>query len=421
VDANALIESLTAVTKYWTKQRKQEERDAKASQRRTDAMIRSQRVTVREASFQVMAEAYLKASGRGTLPAGARQVMYAARGSIQEATGRQLDQDYFTQVLLPDYMESHPEQTKDWDVVFDARGHFTEPHTNREVPLGTLQVRDYLAGNVESCYLPGSTQKLITLYPTHGAHNRFGAVLFIEKEGFLPLLQKVQLANRYDIAIMSTKGMSNTSARELVDFICRRVSGVPLLIVRDFDKSGFSIAATLQNDTRRYRFHNSLRVHDLGLRLADVEQWELASETVSYGKSDPRDNLSANGATPEEIEFLCRERSWEGYTGQRVELNAFPSDQFVEWLETKLAEYRVTKVIPDKNTLTDAYRRALKATKLQKILAEASAALDEEIQQCVIPEDLQTRVSNKLSEVPNWSWDEAIADMALEVESGPPR
>ena len=32
----------------------------------------------------------------------------------------------------------------DWDVVYDARGHLIEPHTGASVPVGTLQVRDYL-------------------------------------------------------------------------------------------------------------------------------------------------------------------------------------------------------------------------------------------------------------------------------------
>jgi hypothetical protein len=46
----------------------------------------------------VMPGAYQKASGGGTLPAQARQIMCAARGAILEITGRQtLDDNYFTQ------------------------------------------------------------------------------------------------------------------------------------------------------------------------------------------------------------------------------------------------------------------------------------------------------------------------------------
>ncbi len=30
-------------------------------------------------------------------------------------------------------------------MVFDARGHFHEPHSEEIIPLGTLEVRDYLS------------------------------------------------------------------------------------------------------------------------------------------------------------------------------------------------------------------------------------------------------------------------------------
>ncbi len=70
--------------------------------------------------------------------------MYAARPYIQEKADKNLDDKYFTQTLLPDYMEAHPDECAGWNVVFDARGHFHEPHTKREVPLGTIEIRNYL-------------------------------------------------------------------------------------------------------------------------------------------------------------------------------------------------------------------------------------------------------------------------------------
>ena len=407
-DGVPLLKSITKVTSKWTRQRKQEERDARSRQRRSAAMISTRRITIQEAAFCVMTEAYLKASAGGTLPANARQIMYAARGPIQELTGRPLDDNYFTQSLLPDYVDRHAEETSSWDVVYDARGHFVEPHTGREVPLGTLAVRDYLSG-AESAYLsdPGVSEHF---YPTHGACSRFGAILFIEKEGFLPLLQKVQLAERYDSAIMSTKGMSSTAARRLVDSLCKD-GGVPLLIVRDFDKAGFSIAATLQNDTRRYTFQNTMGVHDLGLRLADVEGWNLQSEMVSYGNSDPTSNLIENGATEEEIAFLLTGTEWRNYSGRRVELNAFTSGDFVRWLEAKLDQHGVRKVLPDEATLRDAYRRALKARRLARIVARETQRIDEELRCMVLPQNLLARVTQRLKATPELSWDGALADL----------
>jgi hypothetical protein len=103
-------------------------------------------MSVTAAATQVMHAAYQKASGNGSLPANARQIMYAARPDILRLAGvTSFGSAYFTQTLLPNYIEEHFEQTISWNVVYDARGHFTEPHTQVEVALGTLEVRQYLA------------------------------------------------------------------------------------------------------------------------------------------------------------------------------------------------------------------------------------------------------------------------------------
>ena len=223
-----------------------------------------------------MERAYLKASANGTLPAHARQIMYAARPYIQQHADRELGQrfdQYFTQQLLPEYIEARDRQS--WNVVYDARGNFTEPHTRLKVPLGTLQVRRYLARIRQHEIKDPAFDVWEAGYPTIGPKDRLGAILFIEKEGFLPLFEAVRLAERYDLALMSTKGMSVTAARELVERLCA-VHAVPLLVLHDFDKAGFSIAGTLQRSTRRYRFGHghAANVIDLGLRLEDVDGLE---------------------------------------------------------------------------------------------------------------------------------------------------
>ena len=249
MDSQAFVGLLNKVTKDWTRQRKQELKDQQAILRRREKLTVVRRLSQKEVAYAYMPTAYLKASAQGTLPAHARQIMYAARGYIQSKTGETLSDEYFTQNLLPSYLIDYPEKTRDWDVVFDARGHLVEPHTGRKVALGTLPVRQYVRG------LDGPRGRTVSscLYPTIGPKHRYRAVLFIEKEGFIPLFEKTDLANRYDIAIMSTKGVSTTAARELIDQVCGRQK-VPLLILRDFDKAGFTIAGTLQRATWRFSF-----------------------------------------------------------------------------------------------------------------------------------------------------------------------
>lgn len=400
--SNTLAERLKAsvldVTKDWAKQRKAEERHASAAANRSARLIRARDFyNFKSAAYEVMRKAYMAASANGSLPASARQVMYQARPFIQDKMGGQpLNDQYFCQQLLPDYMQ---EYAVDWDIVYDDRGHFFEPHTEGSIGLGTISVREYLA-NVRPPKLdePGFASGKVK---THGPGGCFGAVLFIEKEGFLPLFEKVQLAERYDLAIMSTKGMSSTAARSLIDNLCRKQ--LPLLALHDFDKAGLSIAGTLKRSTRRYSFEHQTKVIDLGLRLTDVRDLGLeASAEAAFdrgGVSAKRQNLRLNGATEEEIEFLLE---------QRVELNALPSDQLVRFIEGKLAEHGIRKVIPQVDLLGDAYRLFVNSVRLEKIIEKAIDDIEKK-DDVDAPADLKERVTVYLQHHPESRWDAAVA------------
>jgi hypothetical protein len=314
-----------------------------------------------------------------------------------------LNDVYFTQVLVPNYVREHPDETADWDVVYDARGHLSEPHTGKQIGVGTLEVRKYLE-DIDEPLDPGiEAPRLDRTFPTSGPRNRYSAVLYIEKEGFLPLLEQAGFAERYDLAIMSSKGMGTVAARALIEGLSKWAT---IFVLHDFDKSGFSIAGTLTRDTRRYEFTTEVHVIDLGLRLSDVEKWQLQSEAVQYN-SDPTDNLEENGATPEEIEFLLT---------QRVELNAFTSDPFVEWLDSKLAEHGVKKVIPDEETLEQAYRRAAAVHRYQKIIDDAGEEVSAYAKNLTVPKALRAKLARKLAKAPASSWDEVLSVLAGEQE-----
>lgn len=388
------------IPRRWTRQRKNEEKERSARLNRAARMSRSRRVSLKDAAYEAMPEAYRKASANGTLPAHARQIMYQARGYIQERTGQKLNDAYFTQTLLPNYMIEHE---VDWDVVSDDRGHFHEPHTRRSIGLGTIAVRNYLERvsdpEVSEISLPPPSVK------TRGPRQRFGAVLFIEKEGFMPLFERVDLGRRYDLAIMSTKGQSVVAARLLVDSMCGK-GQVPLLVLHDFDKAGFSIVGGLTKSNKRYSYQHEANVIDLGLRLADVEALGLekdAEQVFDSGSNyQRRGNMTANGATPEEAEFLLE---------KRVELNAMPSDVFIKWLEAKLQKH-VRKIVPDTDLLTKVWRRTLDAGLVKQKLSQVIAVAEKQADALAIPKDLPRRVKNYLRQHPAIAWDEAVCAIA---------
>jgi len=400
--SKALIDAISGVTKKWTKQRKREERERSAALNRRHFLIRRHLVSIREAAWQAMEEAFLKASANNTLPANARQIMYAARPKIAQLADRDIGtgfDKYFTQSLLPDYIaEVRPAWAS--KVVFDARGHFVEPHTNQGLGLGTLEVRNYLASARRHRINGFEFDVLEARYPTRGPKNRFGAILFLEKEGFGPLLQEARLAARYDLAIMSTKGMSVTASRELVEELCA-THRIPLLVLHDFDISGFTIFGTLRSSTRRFKYARSFQVIDLGLRLADIE--DLERENVFISSPDKTAvTLRRHGAIGEEIDILVG--------GERVELNALASDELVALIERKLGENGIAKVIPDDKTLADAYRRMHKQAVIQDKIDELVKDLDEN--EAEVPARLRHRIKKAIKLDPTRSWDDVVREIA---------
>lgn len=419
--SDKIVKAVKAVTSKWTKQRKAEERGRSKVSRRDAVARKSSNVTQVEAARIVMPRAYMKASGNGTLPASVRQIMYAARGAILRLSSTShLSASYFSQTLLPNYLAENPTTTKGWDVVYDARGRFAEPHTGLTVPLGALDVRRYLkdaqAHENGELDVDAIFPDRLLRYPTHGPENRFNAILFIEQEGFEPLFRAARLAERYDLAIMSTKGMPVVACRRLADVLCGQ-HGIPLFVLHDFDKAGLSILGTLQDvekETRkRYEFQHDIDVIDLGIRWQDIEDHGLESERVGY-KVDPSNNLRQNGATDEEIEFLCG-GSRDRQQGQRVELNAFTSDVFIEWIEAKLKEHGIEKVTPDAETLERTYRRATQMAIVRGQLDEIVEEAGEQAKEASLPKGLEGMIRRRLEKEPTRSWDEVVTELAGEA------
>jgi DNA topoisomerase VI subunit B len=416
-EVGATMEGLVVdATKNWTRQRKAEIRDASARLRRAEALdreARKRKLTQKEAAFEVTEEAYLKASADGTLPANARQIFYVARPLIMALLGgTSITSQYFTQTLLPAYLE---ECEPDWEPAYDARGHFTEPHTNRSSGLGTLDVEDYL----EKLAKPKTTAAVLAKakVETHGPEGRYGGVLFIEKEGFMPLMETAKIGEKFDLLVTSSKGFSVTAARRLIDVLCGKL-GLPLFILHDFDISGFGIAKTLTTDSRRYRFqHKIKRVVDLGLRVADVRAMDLDNEEVvigkNYGKTAAR--LRINGASKAEIAYLLDgEVDDDGniVSGHRVELNAMTSDQFVAFVERKLLAAGARKVVPDTATMAEAYV-AFKRENFDRPAVEQW--LQRRARRPVsVPADLEALVRKYLAEHPAETWDAAVREIADE-------
>lgn len=383
MDSKPILAGLNEVTSKWTRQRKAEERSVRYVSRRDSMWTGPARTSLKDICYEAMPEIWDKASGGGRLPTHWRQMFYVARGIADahpEPDRPLLDTTF--KAILESYLEEH---RPGWDILYGARGVLKEPHDpghERVIPLSTADVRNYLDKRPPD----GTIKNVSRAYPTHGATNCYGAILICEKEGFDELLEAEHVDDRFDIALMSTKGISARAARDLAGSL-----QIPCFTLHDFDKNGFVMAAG---------FWGAI---DIGLRLADVEELGLQGETQTHrNPAQARRNLIKNGATPEEADFIAG--------GTRVELNELPGDQFIEFVVGKLEQHGVEKVVPNEKTLADAWRRAHAAKKINLLIEKVNKQ-----QGGTPPDDLERRVREQLEDDPALSWGEAVLEVIDEA------
>lgn len=395
------LEDVAKILHKWEKLKRAKIREEKSYQRNLEELSKKdepEEIDIIDACRTTVIEALDKASSSGKYPANARQVMYAARPLVFELAGKFYKNDAsYTQTFLPDWLNENPEAAAKYDVVYDIRGHMSEPHNGRSVGLGTVDTRDYVKS-----HFPKHDGFLTNRDGDYDPGFDYSAVLFIEKEGFNALLDASGIAQEFDIAFMSTKGQSVTSARFMIEELSKR--GVTTFALRDFDKVGFEITYNLRNDNRRYQFDEEPLVIDLGLRLDDIEYMGLDGEPVSYGKTDPTESLRRCGATDDEIEYLA-EPIYSRYSrdivtewrGKRVELNAMSSEQFIAFIRRKLIEHDVKKVIPGVNVLSKEYKTRWQKMEVSRRSGEFMQRLNREVAsvEIHIPEDLEEQIHEK--------------------------
>jgi Topoisomerase 6 subunit A/Spo11, Toprim domain len=363
-------------------------------------MDRPDRMSTKGALWHCALASYQRASGDGQFSPSSRQVFYQARPTILRLTGtNKLDSNYITQTLIPAFEYEHSEDTAEWDITYDARGHLIEPHTMHKVGLGTIEVRGYL-DRLDDNRSQEPVRKLDggVGYLTTGPRHRYRNLLFLEKEGFNKQLQQAKVGERYDLAIMSTKGMSNIAARKLADDLVGSGEVDRILVAHDFDISGFGIFHTLTASTNRHRYKHDVQFVDIGLRLTDVEAMGLQAEPVDikHWEADAA-RMASRGVTKAELAFL---------KDQRVELNAMSAPQFIEWIERKLVENDVIKVVPPDDVLLEHAAWLMERREAQKAL--------DAMPKYVMPPldfDLKAEIAKLLRSRPELSWDLAVASI----------
>jgi len=302
---------------------------------------------LKEASFMVMEEAVRHVSGDRTLPYGARRLFYRVRDMIPAVTSKRFHPEkgykYFSQTVLTEYQQKYGKLE---GLYYDPRGRLHEPHTGKTVDIGTREVEAYS-------------------FPDYV----FDKILFVEKKGQMPLLEAANIAERYDMAIMTGEGFATEAARVLLENASKE-QDYQLFVIHDADPAGYSIARTVREETARMPDYK-VEVKDLGLRVEKVVGLEgvrpeeyVTKQPLSKPLLDSLEegSLAYEFFTGEELEVTENGKKKKAWRRKRIELDSLSAPQVIEYLERALEENGVRgKVIPPDDYLKDDVRSKYEA------------------------------------------------------------
>jgi hypothetical protein len=325
-------------------------------------------VSFKEAIYASMGQAVTDASSGGEYPFSARDLFYSVRPLYVERTTKRLDPEkgYDTfKGILDAYQEEHG---KIEGLYYDPRGRLREPHTGNTVDVGTREIEAYT-------------------FP----HLAFDKILYVEKEGIWPQLEAHNLAERYDMAILTGKGYATEAARTL--FEKAEEGDYQLFVLHDADPDGYNIARTLREETRRMPGYN-VQVIDIGLTVEDAEDRGLLPEAFTRKKALPS-TLVLNERERECFEGRYRGRDGNGktlFSCTRYEINALKTaPQKIAYIEEKLEEKGVRgKVIPPED--------ALKEQRAAMFRTEIGGWVDDLVAEVLATDDLKVKMIEEFEE-----------------------
>jgi hypothetical protein len=339
--ARAVAKTVWSAVKQLHREEEQRRKDAARQERaaRNGQRDPALNLALTVAVPQVLAAAVEHATAK-IYQVSAHTLFYSVRPRVQELTTRELAAHYFEQDLLPAYQQEHgPILLPDGRpaIYYEPRGTLYEPHTSKDVPLGTREIKDY--------------QFPAWLYDK---------ILFVEKQGLWPVLKEAKLAERYDMAIVAGEGYATEACRVLFAN-ADRARNYQLFVLHDADPYGYNIARTLREETGRMPGHKA-EVIDLGLSLPDALEMELQTEEFTRQKALPQ----GLELTALEREYFTGEQKTFGkhpsWVARRVELNALTAPELVSYIERKLQEAGVRgKVIPSADELPQLAERLYRA------------------------------------------------------------
>jgi hypothetical protein len=241
---------------------------------------------------------------------------------------------------------------------------------------------------------------------------RFNKLLYIEKEGFLEALKHERWPEKHDCAVLSSKGFSTRAARDLIDLLAAHDEPIAVFCVHDADAHGTMIYQTLQEATKA---RGARKIDIINFGLEPWEAIDMGLEVEDIGEKDKRRPVA--DYVPDDWANWLQEH--------RVELNAMTTPQFIEWLDSKMAEHGDGKLIPPPEVveaeLEAKIEEDLREAISERILQEADfeGQVAQALAEIERPSDaaMVTAIRLRLKLAPEEEWREYIRVKAAELSA----
>ncbi len=361
--------------------------------------------TTKKATFDILAEAVDFVSSNKKFSYRQRQLWYVIRDFFDKRGWKQYtpNYDYFGNKIIPE-AKLNPEIDLS-GLLKEANAELHEPRNKTVIHLSTEEEENY------------DIPKW-----------KYNKILYIEKRGFKDVIIANHFHERYDLAVIGGQGESSEASRTLLKRIeesaHKRGIKIEILCIHDADLWGHDISLTLSHPTERMKDH-SVTIKDLGLTLTEATSLGLKPETVIHDKPRKISKKLLHYLPDKELLLLTGKTSLDELDkplkmSNRVELNAFTPEQFMEWLAKKLRDNSIeAKVRPPDDVIAaetakikdESLNTCIKETILdlcggQDTINQLKATIAE--QSGLTDLDVSKQVDESLQEHPVEGWDDLI-------------
>lgn len=332
-----------------------------------------------------------KASGGGIYRFNQRQLFYVLRPIVISEAGKEPSWENFCKIIT-----DYEAEVGDIPGMYrDPRGTLYHPHVGQDISLGTLAVEKYER--------PAWT---------------FGQILYLEKEGFFEALKAARWPERHDCALVTSKGYTTRAVRDLLDLLGEGEEPIKVFCVHDADAFGTMIFQTLQEETKA-RARRRVEVVNLGL-----DPWEALGMGLEPERVEATDRSKA---VADYVQARSDGPRWTNWLQtQRVELNEMTTPQLIAWLDAKMEEHGVGKVVPPVPVIADEARQQL-VKQVERQITERvlrEAGIGEQVAGAIAglnlpaPEEMAAAVAGWVQVHEDGAWSGAVAKIVSGIVAG---